>query len=146
MDGTAALAALALSMATSILFGLLPAWRMASGKTGHALRAGRTETAASGARRLQRTLVAAEVALSIVPLACGGLMLRSFLNLMHTRLGFNPANVITAKAPINLKKYTKTEQRWAVLQDVLDHVRAIPGVESASAASPLPLADQENRR
>ena len=41
------------------------------GKTGHLLRAGRTETAGSGARRLQRTLVVAEVALSIVPLACG---------------------------------------------------------------------------
>ncbi len=146
MDGTAALAALALSMVTSILFGLLPAWRLASGKTGHALRAGRTETAASGARRLQRTLVAAEVALSIVPLACGGLMLRSFLNLMHTPLGFNPANVITAKVPVNLNRYPRTEQRWAVLQDVLDHVRALPGVESASAASPLPLASQENRR
>jgi putative ABC transport system permease protein len=146
MDGTAALAALALSMVTSILFGLLPAWRLASGKTGHALRAGRTETAASGARRLQRTLVAAEVALSIVPLACGGLMLRSFLNLMHTPLGFNPANVITAKVPVNLNRYPTTEQRWAVLQDVLDHVRALPGVESASAASPLPLASQENRR
>jgi putative ABC transport system permease protein len=146
MDGTAALAAVALSVVTSILFGLLPAWRLASDKTGHALRAGRTETAGSRARRLQRTLVAAEVALSIVPLAGGGLMLRSFLNLMHAPLGFNPANVITAKVPIDLKKYPKTEQRWAVLQDVLDHVRALPGVESASAASPLPLADQENRR
>lgn len=146
MDGTVLLAALAISMVTSILSGLLPAWRLASEKTAHALRAGRTETAAWGARRLQRMLVAAEVALSIVPLACGGLMLRSFLNLLHTPLGFNPANVITARLPINLNRYPKTEQRWEVLQDLLARVRALPGVESASAASPLPLADQENRR
>ena len=146
MDGAAVLAALAFSVVTSALFGLLPAWWLASGKEGHAPVAQRNETAASGTRKLQRTLVVAEVALSIVPLACGGLMLRSFENLLHTPLGFQPANVFTAKVPINLNKYPRTEQRWAALQDVLGHVRALPEVESASAASPLPLADQENRR
>src|SRR6185295_6274944 len=80
MDLPTALVAVALSVGTSLLFGWLPAWRLATGRAGHLLRAGRTETAAAGARRLQRILVVAEIALSIVPLACGGLMLRSFLN------------------------------------------------------------------
>jgi predicted permease len=147
MDTPVTVSALVLAVVTSILFGLLPAWRLASGKTGHPLRAGRTETAGSGARRLQRTLVAAEVALSIVPLACGGLMLRSFLNLLHAPLGFNPANVVTAKLPVSFKRYPQTEQRWAHLRDVLDRVRALPGVQSVGAASPLPLApDQQSRR
>ena len=61
-----ALFALALSAITTILFGLLPAWRLVSGNTGHPLRAGRAQTAGSGSRRLQRTLVVAEVALSIL--------------------------------------------------------------------------------
>jgi putative ABC transport system permease protein len=147
MDAPVTLSALVLSVVTSMLFGLLPAWRLASGKTGHRLTAGRTETAGSGARRLQRTLVVAEVALSIVPLACGGLMLRSFLNLMHSPVGFDPANVVTAKVPVNLKTYPQTEQRWALLRDVLDRVRALPGVQSVSATNPLPLAaDQQTRR
>ncbi|MDQ1471704.1 MAG: hypothetical protein QOJ99_3184 [Bryobacterales bacterium] len=147
MDAPVTLSALVLSVVTSMLFGLLPAWRLASGKTGHRLNAGRTETAGSGPRRLQRTLVVAEVALSIVPLACGGLMLRSFLNLMHSPLGFNPANVVTARVPVDLKRYPQTEQRWALLRDVLDRVRALPGVQSVSAANPLPLAaDQQTRR
>jgi predicted permease len=146
MDAPVTLSAVVLSVVTSMLFGLLPAWRLASGKTGHALRAGRTETAGSGARRLQRTLVVAEVALSIVPLACGGLMLRSFLNLLHSPLGFNPANVVTARVPVNVRRYPQTEQRWAWLRDVLDRVHALPGVQSVSAASPLPLAGQETRR
>ncbi|MGH9720794.1 MAG: ABC transporter permease, partial [Bryobacteraceae bacterium] len=147
MDAPVAVFAVVLSIVTSVLFGLLPAWRLVSGKTGHPLRAGRAETAGSGARRLQRTLVVAEVALSIVPLACGGLMLRSFLNLLHSPLGFNPANVVTAKVPINLKKYPKAEQRWAHMRDVADRIRALPGVQSASAAGPLPLAkNQEKRR
>src|SRR5262249_55768771 len=138
--------ALALSVATSMLFGLLPAWRLASGETGHPLRAGRTETPGSGARRLQRTLVVAEVALSIVPLACGGLMLRSFLNLLHSPLGFNPANVVTAIVTAELTRYPQTEQRWTLLRDMIDGVRALPGVQSVSAANPLPLAaDQQTR-
>ncbi len=147
MDAPVTLFALVLSVVTSMVFGLLPAWRLAVGKTGHPLHAGRTESAGSSARRLQRTLVVAEVALSIVPLACGGLMLRSFVNLLHVPLGFNPANVVTAKVPVDFRRYPQTEQRWALLRDVLDRVRALPGVESASAASPLPLgANQQTRR
>jgi predicted permease len=146
MDASVALSAVALSVLTSILFGLLPAWRLASGGAGQALRAGRAETAGAGARRLQRTLVVAEVALSIAPLACGGLMLRSFLNLLHAPLGFDPANVVTAKVPFSLRKYANLEQRWAFVRDVLGRVRAIPEVQSVSAASPLPLADQDLRR
>jgi len=147
MDPTVTLFALVLSVVASVLFGLLPAWKMAVGKPGHPLRAGRMETAASGARRLQRTLVVAEVALSIVPLACGGLMLRSFVNLLHVPLGFNPAHVVTAKVPVDFRRFPKTEQRWALLRDVLERVRALPGVESASAANPLPLgANQQTRR
>lgn len=147
LDAPVTLFALVLSVVTSMVFGLLPAWRLAPGKTGHPLRGGRTETAGSGARRLQRTLVVAEVALSIVPLACGGLMLRSFLNLLHSPLGFDPANVVTARVPMNLRRYPQTEQQWAWLRDVLDRVRALPGVQAVSAAWPLPLAaDQQTRR
>jgi predicted permease len=90
--------------------------------------------------------VVAEVALSIVPLACGGLMLRSFLKLLHSPLGFNAADVVTAKVPVSFRRYPTTEQRWALLRDVLDRVRALPGVQSASAASPLPLAENQEKR
>jgi putative ABC transport system permease protein len=146
MDGPVTLFALALSAVTTMLFRLLPAWRLASGKTGHPLRAGRTETLGSGARRLQRTLVVAEVALSIAPLAGAGLMLRSFLNLMHSPLGFNPANVVTARMPLDLKKYPHTEQRWELLRDVVGRVGALSGVQAVSAADTLPLAGQAMRR
>jgi putative ABC transport system permease protein len=73
-------------------------------------------------------------------------MLRSFLNLMHSPLGFNPVNVVTARMPLDLKRYPHTEQRWAFLRDVLDRVRALSGVQSVSAADTLPLAGQAMRR
>jgi predicted permease len=147
MDPAVVFAALGLSMLASVLFGLLPAWRMAAGSAGTSLRAGRTETASAGTRRLQRALVVVEVAVSIVLLASSGLMLRSFLNLLHTPLGFDPVGIVTAKVPLSLRKYSQMEQRWALLRDILDRVRAIPGVKGVSSAGPLPLAgDQQTRR
>jgi hypothetical protein len=66
-------------------------------------------------------------------------MLRSFLNLLHTPLGFDPSNVVTAFLPIDSKRYPTLEQKWILLRSVLDKVRAMPGVGSASAADLLPL-------
>ena len=147
LDGSVAGFALALSLAASLFFGLLPAWRLSSGESSDPLRAGRSETAAPGMRTLQRSLVVAEIALSIVPLAGGGLMLRSFLNLVRAPLGFQPAGVLTVKLPFNFRTYPSTEQRWALHRDILQRVRGLPGVESVSAAAPLPLApDQITRR
>ena len=57
-----------------------------------------------------------------------------------------PAHVVTAKVPINFQRYPQTEQKVAFLRDVLDRVRALPGVRAVSAADPLPLADQATRR
>ncbi len=145
IDGPVMVFALFLSVVTSILSGLIPAWRLTATTTGQ-LHAGRSETTGSAARRLQRTLVVMEIALSIVPLVCGGLMLRSFLNLLHTPLGFDPSNVVTASIPLDSKRYPTLEQRWILLRSVLDEVRSIPGVESASAADLLPLQGQASRR
>ena len=144
LDPSVMLFALLLCLVTCILPGLLPAWR-ATAETGQ-VHAGRSKTQGSSARRFQRTLVVMEVALSIVPLVCGGLMLRSFLNLVHAPLGFEPTNVVTATVPLDSKRYPAFEQRLTLLWNVLDNVRALPGVESASAADPLPLTGQESRR
>lgn len=147
LDVHAALIAVVIAVGTSLAFGLLPAWRLTSGPADQPLRASRAETAGRGARRLQRMLVALEVALSMMPLVCGGLMLRSFVNLLDAPLGFDPANVVTAQAPFSVDRYPRSEQQWAVLGEVMDRVRAIPGVQAVSAASPLPLApNQEKRR
>jgi predicted permease len=146
MDGSVALFALALSVATSLLFGLLPAWWLASGRASDPLRAGRSETPATGMRKLQRALVIAEVAFSIVPLACGGLMLRSLLNLMHAPLGFDPANIVTATIPMDFRRYPGAGERWAVHREILTRIRAVPGVESVSAARPLPLAPMQSAK
>ncbi len=146
VDGPVTLFALALSIGASLVFGLLPAWRLSSGGGSDPLRAGRSETAAPGMRAWQRSLVVAEIALSIMPLVGGGLMLRSFLNLVRAPLGFDPTGVLTARVPLNLRMYPAAEQRWALYREILERIRALPGVESAGAASPLPLAPAQTTR
>jgi putative ABC transport system permease protein len=140
MNGPVLLFAAVLTVGVTLLFGVLPAVRLSSGRVSDPLRAGRSETAAPGARWLQRGLVIAEVALSIVPLVCCGLMLRSFVNLVGAPLGFNPAGVLTARLPLNMMQYSTEEQRWAVHRDVLERLRSTPGVEAVSAANPLPFS------
>ncbi len=146
LDAVSVAFALFLALLTSVLFGLLPALRLASGPAAASLHTGRAESAGAGNRRLQRTLVIAEIALSIVPLACGGLMLRSFLNLLHTPLGFDPEHVITAKVPFNLRERPQTALQHAWLLDVLTRVQSLSGVASVSAAHPLPLAPNQALR
>jgi predicted permease len=73
-------------------------------------------------------------------------MLHSFVNLLHAPLGFNPTDIIAAKVPFNFAKFPETQQRSALMRQILDQVRAIPGVESVSAADPLPLDGQQTRR
>src|SRR5207237_4591437 len=79
-------------------------------------------------------------------LAGAGLVLGSFLNLMPSPLGFNPANVVTARMPFDLKRYPHMEQRWALLRDVIDRMHTFSGVQSVSAADTLPLAGYAIRR
>jgi putative ABC transport system permease protein len=146
IDAPVAGFAFALSVLTTVLFGLKPAWRLAFERSGYRLRAGRTQTVGSGPRKAQRALVVAEVALSIAPLAFAGLTLRSFVNLMQSPLGFEPAGVVTARLPLDATKYPNMEQRWVVLRNVMDRLRGVPGVRSVSAADPLPLAAQARRR
>jgi putative ABC transport system permease protein len=65
---------------------------------------------------------------------------------MHSPLGFNPANVVTATMPLDYNRHPRADQRWALVRDVVNRIRALPGVQEASATAPLPLAGQERRR
>jgi predicted permease len=139
IDGSVLLWSAGLTIVCSILFGLAPAWSL--GRTGlaQALNAGRAESGTVRSRRLQRTLVVAEVALSIVPLVAAGLMLRTFANLLQAPIGFDPSRVVTARVSLNLNTFREVDQRSAFFLDAVARVRALPGVEAASVGGPLPF-------
>jgi predicted permease len=138
VDGRVLLFAVALSMATSIVFGLLPMLRVGSRDPGEALRPGGRGT--TGSRRLHSLragLVVAEVALSLVLVASAGLLLRSFARLHDEALGFRLENVWTA--PLRLGSEEDAERWTQRMSEITEAVARLPGARSVTYAMSVPL-------
>jgi putative ABC transport system permease protein len=127
--------AFVISLATGLLFGLVPAIRAAREAPADSLKkGGRTELA--GSRRVRQSLVVAEVALAVVMLSGAGMLLRSLINLQRMDTGFNLDSTLTVK--VSPGGYD--DGRAIVFySQLLERVRAIPGVEHVGAASWLPV-------
>jgi putative ABC transport system permease protein len=140
LDTRVLLFTIGLSIATGILFGLVPALRAARSDLNLALRgSSRSATAGAGAHRLRNVFVAGEIAVSLVLLVGAGLLIRSFVRLRNNELGFRTDHTVTARVSIPSDKYTKNEQVAAFYDRLLSEVRALPGVEAAGTISFLPL-------
>jgi predicted permease len=139
LDAPVILYTLAISLLTGLIAGAFPAWRSSRTELNDALKqsAGRAASD-SAAGRTRGVLVAAEVALSLMLLTGAGLMIRSLWLLSGVDPGFNPNNVLTMLS-IAPSSATKPEQSRAHFSQVLEHVRALPGVESAALVDNLPL-------
>src|SRR5579875_55723 len=128
-----------LAILTTILFGLAPALRSGSVPPGSVLKtAGRTASAGRERFRLQRVLVVAQVALSLVLLAGALLFSRSLENLMTRPLGFQQNGVLVAD--IDFPRLNLPEaRRNPFVRELLDRVRAVPGVAAAAASTRSPM-------
>ena len=128
-------------LVTTLLFGVLPALRGTRVAPGAALRATTGRTTAGGrARRSQRTLIVAEVALAVLLLIGGGVLMRSFIRLNAVPLGFDRAGTLTAELFLPDAKYGDPAQTRAFYRDAVDRAGAIPGVTAAGAVLLRPLA------
>ena len=146
IDGRVLWFTLAVSLATSLLFGLVPA--LASSRvdlTGSLKEGGRTGS--TGGRRglVRDALVVVEVALSLVLLTGAGLMIRSFLALSNQRIGFDPANVLTFRMSSPDTKYPSGEKGRALVNSLREQMASLPGVVSVAAASFPPLVNTWGR-
>ena len=132
--------ALAVSIVTGIVFGLIPALHAARPDLNESLKEGlRGSMESSFGKRTRSVLVAVEVALSLMLLIGAGLMIKSFSRLQQMNLGFNPDNVLAVNLELPDSTYSKDHQRTAFFQEALVRVESLPGVTSAAATSGLPL-------
>ena len=90
--------------------------------------------------------MAAEVALAVVLLVGAGLMVRGFRKLVENGERLEPATLLTMRLALTDNKYHEPHQRTAFYRDVLDRIRALPGVRSAAAVTALPYSDHSNGR
>jgi len=140
MDVHALAFAAAVTIASGVLFGLLPAWRMARTDPQVALKSGsRGVTERGSARRL---LIGAEVALSAMCLVVGGLLLNSFIRLMRVDMGFQPDRAVTVGLGLPFSRYPDTKARVAFVRSLLDRIRPLPGVVAAGTVNRLPLTGE----
>lgn len=141
IDPTVLIFTLAVSVLTGLLAGLLPAWQVSKTAPSQALREG--ARGVSGGRwqhRLHSGLVIAQTTISLVLLAGSGLLIRSFIQVLHVDPGFDPKHVFTARVRVSFDRYSH-DQHFQFYERLLPRLSAIPGVQSASAGWPLPLSD-----
>ena len=125
------------SSVASMLFGLIPALTTTTGLNDVLKESARGATA--GRRWFRESMVALQVAASLVLLICAGLLIRSFLRVQQADLGFNARNVLTFELLLPAAQYGEPERRIAFYEAFRSRLQAIPGVVAVGAADRIPF-------
>jgi len=145
LDGAVLGFTLLLSLATGIIFGLVPAWQASHVDLNTALKSGtRGAGGVEGKHRVRNALVMTEVALALILLICASLLIQSFARLGRVDTGMRTDRLFTARIGLPEADYPRPEKMIAFFDQLMPRLRAIPGVESVTAVSPLPLSGSNN--
>jgi putative ABC transport system permease protein len=129
----------AVSIGTSIAFGLVPALQASRFDLREALAIG-GRSAAGGPGRLQSALLVVETALALLLLVSATLLIQSFVRLQRVDPGFDDEHVLTFRVTLPRSRYDTPARRTGFFDDVVGRLRALPGVEAAGAVNMSPLA------
>jgi putative ABC transport system permease protein len=123
--------ALLVSVATSVICGLAPALHTSRCDLAGSLQeVGRGLAGGTRQARIRKTLVVAEVALSLMLLAGSSVLLRTFIDIVDVDLGVAPERVLTMRIPLSPQRYPEASQRIAFFRELLPRVAAVSGVEA----------------
>lgn len=141
VDGRVFAFALAISLATVLLSALLPGLFASQIDLNEALRDGsRSVSAGPAQRRVRGALVIAEVTMAVALLFGAGLFLNSFIREARAPLGFDPHNLLSLNVALPKDRYAEPAQVTVAYEQILQRVRAVPGVRDAGFASQIPFA------
>jgi predicted permease len=141
LDATVLLVALGATLLAALLFGIAPAVRYTRPAALEALRhGGRGSTADKARQRGRMLLVVIQTAMTLVLLVGSGLLVRSFSRLLNADLGFDPHHVLTFRVALPRSSYADRPRVLDFERRLLERLAAMPGVESAGAASAVPMA------
>ena len=141
INGRVLVVTVGVSLLTAVLFSVIPVFKAARPDINEVLKAGAKNATSGGSLRLWRdSLVVAEVALGLVLLIGAGLMIRSFGRLVNVNPGFDPKNVLMGRISLTRAVYENTEERVRYVNQTLERLKALPGVESAAFVAPMPFS------
>jgi putative ABC transport system permease protein len=139
LDWTVLAFTIGVSFLTGILFGLIPAIQAGEVDVHETLK--ESGRGVSGRQWLRSSLVVVEVATTLVLLIGAGLLIRSFYLLLKVNPGFSHEHLTSFSISLPEKKYANFEAQSGFYNNLLENIRALPGVESVAAASGLPLGN-----
>lgn len=129
-----------ISLATGVLFGLIPALQASRPDVQATLQdAARGSTGGGTRHRTRRVLVAGEIALSLVLLIGATLLIRSFVAMTAVNVGFDSTHLLTAQLHLVGDRYASPARRIALLDQVTHQLQSLPGVQQAAATDYVPL-------
>jgi putative ABC transport system permease protein len=137
---------LVISLASSVLFGLVPSLRSSNPNLNEALKeGGRSDGGGAGGQRLRKALVVAEVALALALLVGAGLMVKGSVRLTEKQQkGFDPRHALTLRATLPPSRYADGRRIAAFHRQAQERLSALPGVESTTSTSFLPGSGRWN--
>jgi predicted permease len=139
VDSTVLAYSLVLSFITGILFGLAPAFQRTPKRLSESLKEGGRNSAASiSGLRLRRLLTVSEVALSLILLIGAGLLIRSFVELLQVKPGFDTKNILTARIKLPKYSYPEATKQAVFYTQIMERIKALPGVTAVGATDELP--------
>jgi putative ABC transport system permease protein len=143
MDARVLLFGLGISLVTGFLFGMAPAWSATRVDLNDALKRTDTRPGRSDRHGLRNLLVIAEVALAFVLVVATGLLGKSFVRLTAVDPGFDPHNVLTLTPTLQSARYRTPQARLQYFRQLVERVRAVPGIVSVGMISNVPLSHSE---
>jgi putative ABC transport system permease protein len=144
LDRRVLLATIGFSLLTGILTGIVPAWRNSGLRLSKWIGDGARGSSGPGRLRAGSTLVVVEFALAMILLVGGGLMLKSFVRLVQVDPGFDPHHVLRLDLALPGLRYRESHQQMAFYEQLIERLKALPGVESVGATARTPLNPGDN--
>jgi putative ABC transport system permease protein len=143
-DGRVLGFAIALGILTTLLFGLMPAFRATEIRLAEAIKAGAASVVGGrGSLRVLSMVAAGEIATILILSTGAGLMLQSFWKIRYRNLGFQPERLVIATLELSGPRYREKTQQFAFIHELLERAQGLPGVQVAAvaASSDLPPGD-----
>jgi putative ABC transport system permease protein len=131
------------TLVSTLLFALVPALQLSRPSVSEALQEGNRGGASPESKRLRQLLVVSQVALSMLLLAGAALLIKSFQNLRTTNPGFEPSRVLTVDTVLPRATYSDPQKQRQFFDQLLPKVEALPGIEAAGGAMPLPFSGND---
>jgi putative ABC transport system permease protein len=138
--------AIAVAIASCIVFGLLPAWQTSRADVMALLREGGRGTAGARQARMRRILVTTEVALAVVLLIGAALMMRTLVRMQQVDVSFDPSRILAMRVPLSETRYPTPERRAQFFRALLERVEGLPGVLDVAISSGGPLIGARGTR